>query len=211
MRCELSAERVMGRDCRKLKSDARTRVAGWWSRSGKQGLTNSKQQGRTQPPARSSNASRVGWWHYETLLWTIKTSSQLSLYNIFPQRPLSPCPRCTDKGWGDLRPACPPTLTPRIFPANDRNFKAHKLKYWLAVSCGWRLASDLGVRACRACVCLKDLVVGKLTETSLSSETPTFSGHGVDVTRSRRVSPLALSREKARASAGALTPSMAMV
>ena len=38
-----------------------------------------------------------------------------------------------------------------------------------------------------------------------------FSGHGVDVTRSRRVSPLALSREKARASAGALTPSMAMV
>lgn len=128
-----------------------------------------KQQGRTQPPARSSDVSRVGWWFYNTLLWTIKTSSQLSSYNIFPQRPLSTVHGARIRGWGDLRPACPPTLTPRIFPANDRNFKAHKLKYWLAVSWAWLLASDLGVRACRACVCLTDLVVGKLTETSLSS------------------------------------------
>jgi len=149
-----------------------------------------KQQGRTQPPARSSDVSRVGWWFYNTLLWTIKTSSQLSSYNIFPQRPLSTVHGARIRGWGDLRPACPPTLTPRIFPANDRNFKAHKLKYWLAVSWAWLLASDLGVRACRACVCHHNDDGHRLRKIDrdlpLSSET-TFSSHGVDVTRSRRV------------------------
>lgn len=87
-----------------------------------------KQQGRTQPPARSSDVSRVGWWFYNTLLWTIKTSSQLSSYNIFPQRPPVHGPRCTDKGVGGSATRLPAYVDPSNFPRERSKFQSTQIK-----------------------------------------------------------------------------------